>query len=244
MQFQLVFPILSIKFSWEVFSSGWITRTILAAFLILVILNNGCAVKTPDIDQSLRAKALEGNAQSQYEVGEQYSDAWYSSFSLFDNNQDLREEAAVWYEMAANQGHAEAQYKLSLFYFQKDREKSFYWTKRAAMQGLSEAQSSLGWHYGQAWGTPQDLVQAYKWLALSYRGEGGLQELFRQCDRPINMFNPKWIIDIKKMSTAQSGLELLIHKGQMSPEQIAEGRRLALENEPKYGKARSIKLNQ
>ena len=128
MQFQLVFPILSIKFSWEVFSSGWITRTILAAFLILVILNNGCAVKTPDIDQSLRAKALEGNAQSQYEVGEQYSDAWYSSFSLFDNNQDLREEAAVWYEMAANQGHAEAQYKLSLFYFQKDREKSFYWT--------------------------------------------------------------------------------------------------------------------
>jgi len=210
---------------------------------VLVLFLFGCAVITPEIDQSLRSQALGGNAQSQYEIGEKYRNAYYGSFTIFNNSLPLWEEAAVWYEMAANQGHTEAQYKLSLFYFQKDREKSFYWAEQAAMQGLSEAQYSLGMDYAQAWGTKQDLVQAYKWLALSYRGEGGLQELFRQCDRPINMFNPKAVF-FTKISTAQSILEWLIYKGEMSPEQIAEGRRLALEDESKYRKARSIKLNQ
>lgn len=62
-----------------------------------------------------------------------------------------------------------------------------------------------------------------------------------QVHTQVNLFNPKWILDVGKMSSSQSALEWIVYKGKMSQEQITEGRRLAIEEEDKHG-ARSIKL--
>ena len=74
-----------------------------------------------------------------------------------------------WYQKAAEQGHAVAQYSLGLCYYKhgrgvkKDRTKSVYWYRKAAEQGYAEAQVSLGYCYDQGEGVEQDLSEAVYW---------------------------------------------------------------------------------
>lgn len=105
--------------------------------------------------KNLTAKAKSGNVKAQTELGDYY---W---------NQK-NPKAAYWYEKAANQGYAEAQYKMALCYqwglgVDKSDSKSFYWTKKAAEQGLARAQSSLGSHYDQGSGVEQSYSEAIYW---------------------------------------------------------------------------------
>ncbi|MDH3568446.1 MAG: hypothetical protein OEM61_13975 [Desulfobacteraceae bacterium] len=185
--------------------------------VFVVILIVGCA-STPQIDQSLRAKAVDGDAKAQYEIGEIYRTAYYNSFTPFSSSLILWEEAIKWYGLSANQSYAKSQYWLSVFYFtfRDDYNNSFLWVHKAALQGVAEAQASLGMHYAQAWGTPQDLILAYKWIALGFEG---------------NLWDP-----IGKTAN----LEWLIERGQLSSSQIAEGKRLAAEHTATYGRSRSI----
>ena len=192
--------------------------TILPIIFLLVLLS-GCA-PAPMIDASLRARAIEGDARAQYEIGERFRMAYYDSFTPFSSSLFLWEEAVKWYELAANQGYGKAQYQLSVFYFtfRDDYDRSFYWAQKAALQGIAEAQASLGLHYAQAWGTPQDLILAYQWIALGF--EGKLQD-------PIGK---------------AADLEWLVKRGQLSPAQIGEGRRLAAAYTTAHGRSRSILL--
>ncbi len=173
----------------------------------------GCA-SAPTIDKSLQDSALEGNVQAQYEIGEIYYKARYSFFG----KSAYWEEAARWFEMAANQGDARAHYRLSQYYFNKrsDYNQSFKWLQLPAQQGIAEAQHSLGMHYAQAWGTPQDTVLAYKWVALAFEGD---------------IWNPNGKV---------VALDWLVTRGEMNPEQISEGQRLAAEHTAAYGKSRSL----
>lgn len=59
----------------------------------------------------------------------------------------LREEAASYWKQAAEQGHADAQYRLALYFFGKKNNQAFYWCKMAAEQGLPMAQYTLGSYY-------------------------------------------------------------------------------------------------
>jgi TPR repeat protein len=106
--------------------------------------------------------------------------------------------AARWYRRAADQGDADAQHRLGIFYgvgrggVSKDPERAMALFRQAAEQGHARAQSDLGYAYHQGLGTDKNLVKAREWyeraaaqdyaIGLTYlgnfhfRGLGGLPE--------------------------------------------------------------------
>lgn len=77
-------------------------------------------------------------------------------------------QAAVWHEMAAKRGHAQAQYEVGLCYeygsgMDKNPEKAAEWFKKAAHQGNADAQCALGTCFYNGTGVEQDYVQAAQW---------------------------------------------------------------------------------
>jgi TPR repeat protein len=88
------------------------------------------------------------------------------------------QEAAKWYRLAAEQGHAHAQGNLGVMYFaghavpQDDRE-ALKWIRRAAEQGQANAQSNLGLMYAKGRGVPQDFVRSYMWYSVAAVGSNG-----------------------------------------------------------------------
>lgn len=186
--------------------------SVVTFFVMLLIA--ACAV-VPDIDKILLSSAQAGNAESQYQIGETYRNAYYNSLL---GSFHLWEEAAAYYELAAKQGHPIAQYWLSVYYFTffDDYASSFYWVQKAAIAGVAEAQGALGVHYAQGWGTEQNLIQAYKWIALGFDG---------------GQWNP-----INKVAD----LDWLVKSTQMNIEQITEAKLLADEHIKIYGRSYSI----
>ena len=68
----------------------------------------------------------------------------------------------------AEQGNAEVQYKLGLYYdygigVKQDDKQAVYWYKKAAEQGHAEAQFSLGRAYGWGLGVQQNDRQEFYW---------------------------------------------------------------------------------
>ena len=71
------------------------------------------------------------------------------------------DEAAQWYQKAAEQGHAEAQASLGLMYVlgrdvPKDEAKAVQWFQKAAKQGNANGQAALGWMYMEGRGVIRD----------------------------------------------------------------------------------------
>ena len=74
--------------------------------------------------------------------------------------------------MAAEQGHAVAQYFLGTMYsngegMPQDYQEAVSWYRKAAEQGDAGAQYNLGNMYNNSEGVPQDYVQAHKWVNLA-----------------------------------------------------------------------------
>lgn len=74
----------------------------------------------------------------------------------------------------AEQGHAQAQYKLGRMYragvgVPRDAAEAANWTRRAAEQGDALAQYDLGIMYATGQGLAQDYVQAHLWFDLAAR---------------------------------------------------------------------------
>lgn len=98
-----------------------------------------------------------------------------------ENIEQIYKNAANWYEKAAAQGHAQAQFKLEAiqggaeaqFKLGKRYEKgegmpqdyveTANWYRMAAEQGFAEAQNKLGFMYGNGKGVRKDDVEAVKW---------------------------------------------------------------------------------
>src|SRR5262245_21601911 len=82
-------------------------------------------------------------------------------------------ESGKWYLKAANQGLAEAQFKLGVRYFEfgkKAKENyttAFSWFYKAANQGIVEAQLNVGLMYQLGRGVPTNKVEAYKWYNIA-----------------------------------------------------------------------------
>jgi uncharacterized protein len=91
-------------------------------------------------------------------------DAFYSG----DYATTLRE-----WKLLAEQGNADAQYKLGLMYDKRQRISKDYktsvkfWRRLAAEQGNAHAQHNLGWLYQQGKGVPKNNKIAAKWWALA-----------------------------------------------------------------------------
>jgi TPR repeat protein len=81
--------------------------------------------------------------------------------------------AVVWFEKAADQGMAPAQYALGQMYLngegvEQSVNKAVELYTHAANQGLLEAQADLGFLYATREDkVPQDFLFAYKWLSLA-----------------------------------------------------------------------------
>ncbi|MEL7184883.1 MAG: tetratricopeptide repeat protein [Pseudomonadota bacterium] len=181
--------------------------------LVLLALLTGCTTVTPQIDPNLEQRALAGDMQAQYAIGKQYVDARYSL-----RGKDEHWDGAVkWFALAADQGDPRAQYYLGLHAanVMRNYEPALEFYQSAAMQGIAEAQYALGMLYGQAWGTEQNLVLAYKWIALANRGGvvGG----------PL------------------ADTDWLVWKAGMNNSQIAEGKELVAEHVATYGESQSLR---
>ena len=126
-------------------------------------------------------------------------------------------EAGKWLSKAAEQNDAAAQCSLGSCYqyghgVAQDYVEAVKWFRKAAEQNDAEAQYSLGCCYAQGNGVVKDYVEAYKWILLAAAQGDRLSDWIllatAQGDRMLEM--------------SVTGLESL-----MTPEQIAEGQRLA-----------------
>ena len=87
-------------------------------------------------------------------------------------------EAARWFRLAADEGHAVAQFNLGRRYANgrgvpQDDAEAVRWYRLAADQGLAAAQSTLGFMYANGDGVPQDGVEAHQWFSLAAAQSSG-----------------------------------------------------------------------
>ena len=83
---------------------------------------------------------------------------------------------------AAEQGNAEAKFKLGLMYYDgdgvpQDYAEAMKWYRKAAEQGHAYAQNQLGAMYNDGDGVPKDDVEAYAWLSLSVAQTNGDEDM-------------------------------------------------------------------
>lgn len=114
-------------------------------------------------------------------------------------------EAAKWFQKAAHQGDKRSQFILARMLrkgigLPKDEGAAVSWYKKSAEAGHLKAQLSLAFLYEKGQGIGKDLVQAYKWYAL-------LAE--------------------KNVMQAITRLEKITKE--LSPEQLSQGKKLAME---------------
>ena len=119
------------------------------------------------------------------------------------------ELARQWYRRAADNGNEQAQNNLGALYryglgVKQDFQEAFRWFHRAAEQGNGGGQNHVGLMYYKGEGVPQDFVQAYKWA---------------------------WLAANQGLDQAIQALDIL--EQDMTPDQIAEAKRLAREWRPK-----------
>jgi len=153
------------------------------AFSMAVALIVGCSdsVNTGkpklDIDQalseadksdflSLKRRAEAGDASAQNALGLRYSEGKGVAKDPA--------QALVWWRKAADQGVANAQYRLGEIYdnsysnivygVPKDSAQAVMWFRKAAEQGNTDAQISLGKMYYRGEGVPKDVTQAVAWF--------------------------------------------------------------------------------
>jgi TPR repeat protein len=122
-----------------------------------------------------------------------------------------RAEAAKWYRRAAEQGDVGAQFAIGSAYSAGDGVSRDYleaakWFRRAAEQGDGTSQLILGGMYALGQGLEKDLVESLKWLTLATKTSFIARKAIENRDAVASV---------------------------MSPEQISEAQRRAVEWKPK-----------
>ena len=138
-----------------------------AGVVLLFAFSNAQAV---DIDAAgvaeTKAKAERGDAFAQCVLAE-----CYDGVDCEGIPHDYA-KARQWYEKAATQGFAEAQFNLGAMYenghgVRQDYAKARQWYEKAAAQGVAEAQSNLGFMYAHGHGVRQNVQTAKEWFSKS-----------------------------------------------------------------------------
>jgi|GEM_PF-683324 len=115
--------------------------------------NYGAAIK------ELNTLGDAGNVPAQIMLG-----ALYSKGGAVPRDDKM---AAAWFEKAANQGNAEAQYQLGNLYensqLPKDYKAAANWYLKSAQQGSAKAQARLGMFYSNGLGVAQNPNEAILW---------------------------------------------------------------------------------
>ena len=81
-------------------------------------------------------------------------------------------EAAKWFSLASDQGHAPAKWRLAMLYYHgsgltQDYKKAVDLYHSAAKQGDVYSQKSLGVMYSKGFGVPKDNIIAYSWFHIA-----------------------------------------------------------------------------
>ena len=151
-----------------------------------------------------------------------YAEAQFNLAQLVDDGRGVAAddvEAARLYRSAADQGHAAAQVNLGGRYrdgrgVAQDDAEAVRWYRRAANQGHPFGQYNLALMYGSGIGVPKDDVTAHMWYNLA-----ATQLMGDERDTAI------------EARTRAVESRALVEQG-MTPDQIAEARRLAREWKP------------
>lgn len=115
-------------------------------------------------DEKLGTPSVAGPVSDQISAEEQYQRGRRS----YPNNA----KTIYWYRLAAEQGHAEAQYFLGIMYgdgsgVRQDHAEAVRWYRQAAEQGYANAQNKLAIMYDNGLGVSQNDVLAYMWFSLA-----------------------------------------------------------------------------
>ena len=100
-------------------------------------------------------------------------------------------EAARWFRLAAEQGHADAQFYLAVLYntgmgVLKDAAEAVRWYRLAAEQGDAHAQYGLGLMYANGRGVLKDSVLAHMWSNIAgANGNASARELRDSLERDM-----------------------------------------------------------
>jgi S1-C subfamily serine protease len=147
-------------------------------------------------------------------------------------------EAVNWFQRAADQGDARAQFNLGNHIFNGtgvplDLKQAIMWFQRAAEQGYSNAEFNLGVCYGDGTGVPQSHRQAFIWYQRA--AEQGLANA--QCNLGVYYWQgtgvPKDLISAYKwLNLAATTFSLAAEARdqvvlEMTPSQVAEAQRLS-----------------
>ena len=121
-------------------------------------------VKPDDEIQRLLGKAQTGDVVAQYKLAGLYE-------SAPDSSRDYQ-QAAFWYQQAAELGHPEAAENLGLMYNEgrgrpQDYAKAFEWFEKSAQAGSAQGKYSLALAYYHGQGTARDFTAAYHWYRES-----------------------------------------------------------------------------
>lgn len=162
-------------------------RTLMAGMLLLGLVPGARA----DVESGWRAylagdhatalreihpRAEAGDPQAQYYMG-----------TLVDAGAGVRRDlgtAAAWYERAAAQGHAGAQFALGMLYYNgagdgsvpRDPERAIRWLAAAGQQGSAYARYLVGRMFREGRGVEKDLEAAEAWCrAAAQQGVAGAQ---------------------------------------------------------------------
>jgi uncharacterized protein len=161
-------------------------------------------------------------------------------------------EAIRWYRLAAEQGNTTAQYNLGGMYensqgIRQDDAEAIRWYRKAAEQGYSDAQLKLGNRYFGGQGVPQNYKEAAKWVRLAAdRGNPEAQLLlgliYEDGGRGLTQDRVQahvWY----NLAGASGNFEGVKNRDliaqELTPVQLAEAQRLALEWKPTTGKVKS-----
>ena len=111
-------------------------------------------------------------------------------------------EGVRWYRRAAEQGHGSAQDSLGFSYYRGEGVPQNYseaakWFRLAADQGLGNSQNKLGLIYEDGEGVPQNYVLAHMWFNLA-TAQGDTYATNR--DRVAAKMTPSQIVEAQKLA--------------------------------------------
>jgi len=112
--------------------------------------------------------------------------------------------AVQWYQKAADQGHAKAQFKLGTIHDQgvvlaQDHVQAVKWYRLAAAQGHVLAQYTLGERYDRGRGVAQSDVKAHLWFNLA--AAAGDAKAARYRDYAAKRLNAEQLAAAQKLAT-------------------------------------------
>jgi len=143
--------------------------------------------------------AAKGNTQAEFSLGQMYAKGWgiprdeasaLAWLDAADGNQSTTDftwmpiegygqepdyaKAAYWYRLAADKGHAEAEYDLAGLYSDgngvpRDQTQAFELVKKSAMTGFLPAQVRVAWRYANGRGVEKSDSEAFFWYTVAAR---------------------------------------------------------------------------